>query len=275
MLRLGIRQIGGFREEWAGRLVAARADGPIVSMEDLARRAGLPPRALSLLADADALGSLGQSRRQAGWEARRVPPAQLPLFAALEAPELGLEVSAQLPDMAHSEEVVADYQTQRLSLKGHPMQFLRDHFAAKGVIDCAAVNAAKDGARVKVAGVVLIRQRPGKGNAIFITIEDETGVVNALLWASDLEKQRRAVMAARLMVIEGQVQRSTEDVVHLMAARITDASDMLTALAAGEAIPMEPFRADDTRHSHGSRHVASPRRHPRDVRVIPRSRDFH
>jgi error-prone DNA polymerase len=261
VLRLGLRQIDGFRQAWAEELAKARLQAPIASMEDLARRAGLPSRALHLLADADALGSLGQGRREAGWEARRVPPAQLPLFAARDVPELGREPDAALPPMPPGEEVVADYQTHRLSLKGHPMQFLRAHFAGLGVIDCASVNAGKDGAKVRAAGVVLIRQRPGTGKAIFITIEDETGVVNALLWARDFERQRRAVMAARLMVIEGEIQRSKEGVVHLMARRIIDASDALNLLSYTD--PADPAAAPATH------------RHPRDVRILPRSRDFH
>jgi error-prone DNA polymerase len=261
VLRLGLRQIDGFRQAWAEELAKARVQAPIASMEDLARRAGLPSRALHLLADADALGSLGQGRREAGWEARRVPPAQLPLFAARDLPELGREPDAALPPMPPGEEVVADYQTHRLSLKGHPMQFLRAHFAGLGVLDCASVNAGKDGAKVLAAGVVLIRQRPGTGKAIFITIEDETGVANALLWARDFERQRRAVMAARLMVIEGEVQRSKEGVVHLMARRIIDASDALNLLSSTDHA--DPAAAPATH------------RHPRDVRILPRSRDFH
>ncbi|QGP78232.1 error-prone DNA polymerase [Sphingobium sp. CAP-1] len=261
ILRLGLKQIDGFREEWAQALIAARAVAPIRDMEDLARRAGMPARALHLLADADALRSIGQTRRAAGWEARRVPPAQLPLFAAQDLPELGREADAALPAMPLSEEVAIDYHTHRLSLKGHPMQFLRSHFAARGAIDCAGVNAARDGAKVRVAGVVLTRQRPGKGNAIFITIEDESGIVNALLWARDMEKQRRAVMSARLMLIAGEVQRSKENVVHLIVDRVSDASEALAWLNEGQhgQAPERP----------------SVRRHPRDVRILPKSRDFH
>lgn len=258
ILRLGLRQIGGFREEWAKELISARRNGVIASLEDAARRADLPARALHLLADADAFGSLGHNRREAGWEARRVPAVQLPLFAAQDAPELGEEPDAALPVMSHAEEVVADYQTQRLSLKGHPMQFLRGHLAAKGVLDCASVNAAPDGTKVRAAGVVLTRQRPGTGHAIFITIEDEIGIVNALLWARDFERQRRPVMAARLMVIDGTVQRSKEDVVHLIVDRVSDASDLLMRLA-------------DT----GPNLSSTTHRHPRNVRILPRSRDFH
>lgn len=276
ILRLGLRQIDGFRQVWAQALAAARADRPFAAAEDLARRAALPTQALHLLADADALGSLGQNRRAAGWEVRRVAPVQLPLFAALDAPELGAEADPALPPMPPAEEVVADYQTHRLSLKGHPLQFLRAHFAAQGVLDCAAINAAKDGARVRAAGAVLIRQRPGKGNAVFITIEDETGVVNALLWARDFEQQRRAVMAARLMVIEGEVQRSKEGVVHLMARRVIDASAALALLADAPPLVPDPARADEVKRPGGSRPAApSARRHPREVRILPRSRDFH
>lgn len=270
ILRLGLHRIDGFREEWAKALIAARASAPIRDMEDLARRADMPARALQLLADADALRSIGQNRRQAGWEARRVPPVQLPLFAAQDLPELGREADADLPPMPLSEEVAIDYQTHRLSLKGHPMQFLRPRFARHGVIDCAAVNASKDGAKVRVAGVVLIRQRPGKGNAVFITIEDESGIVNALLWAREMEKQRRAVMAARLMLIDGTIQRSKEDVVHLMVDRVTDASSALDWL---HEQPMS--RSDEVTHPGHPRAAPSPRRHPRDVRILPSSRDFH
>ena len=270
-LRLGFRQIDGFREGWAKAIVAARAAGPFLSVEDLSRRAALPPAALRKLADADACGALGLGRRDALWEARRTPPAQLPLFAFAQAAELGREPDAALPAMPLAEEVVADYQTTRLSLKAHPMQFLRAAFAAEGVLTCAQINSAPDGRKLRTAGVVLIRQRPGKGNAVFITIEDETGVVNALLWARDMEKQRAAVMAARLMEIAGEVQRSTEGVVHLMAARIIDRTAMLDRLSDQDGLVPPMARADEVNRPQPPRH----RGHPRDVRILPRSRDFH
>ena len=116
-----------------------------------------------------------------------------------------------------------------------------------------------NGARARCAGVVLIRQRPGKGNAVFITLEDEGGIVNILLWARQFERQRRAVMASRLMLAEGEVQRSKEGVIHLMATRITDCTDRLDALG-DEAMPGGPM----PRHGH-----------PRDARILPKSRDFH
>ena len=268
-LRLGFSRIDGFRQVWAEATSAARLSGPFASVEDVARRAALPPQALRKLADADAFGSLDRNRRDALWEVRRTPPDQLPLFAFAEAPELGEEPDAALPAMPLSEEVVADYQTTRLSLKAHPMQFLRETFASQGVLSCAEINNAKDGRRARTAGVVLTRQRPGKGNAVFITIEDETGIVNALLWARDMEKQRAAVMTARLMLIEGVIQRSTEGVIHLMARRIHDRTSLLRRLSDAEpaaASPDPAYSPPAAGRHHG---------HPRNVRILPKSRDFH
>ena len=266
-LRLGFRQIGSFQKDWA---VAIEATRPFVSLEELARKAQLPPRALHLLADSDALRSLGLDRREGGWEARRTPSDELPLFAAADARELAQEPEIALPIMPVSEHVAADYQMTRMSLKGHPMEFLRDIFAAEGILTCAQTDGAKHGARVKTAGVVLTRQRPGKGNAIFITIEDETGVTNALLWSRLFERQRRAVMASRLMVIEGEVQRSKEGVVHLMATTITDRSHELERLSQDHDPNVPLSRSDEFAQPVYPRHG-----HPRDVRILPKSRDFH
>ncbi|MGV7122650.1 error-prone DNA polymerase [Sphingopyxis sp. 550A] len=258
-LRLGFRQVDGFREIWADAIDEARVTAPFTSVEELARRADLPSRALRLLADADACRSMGLERRPALWDARRVRQGVLPLFDAAETDELGQEEDAQLPSTPMAEHVLTDYQTTRLSLKGHPMAFLRPRFAAEGVLSAREVAAAKNGSIVRTAGVVLIRQRPGKGNAVFITLEDESGIVNILLWARLFERQRRAVMASRLMLAEGEVQRSKEGVIHLMATRITDCTDRLDGLG-DEAMPGGPM----PRHGH-----------PRDVRILPKSRDFH
>jgi error-prone DNA polymerase len=166
---------------------------------------------------------------------------------------------------------VVDYQTARLSLKGHPMQFLREVLTRESVLTCAQIGSAPDGRKVRVAGVVLTRQRPGKGNAVFITIEDETGVVNALLWSRDLDKQRRAVMAARLMLIEGEIQRSKEGVVHLMATLVTDRTQMLDRIANQRSIEPPISRGDEIHHPQRPRQHG----HPRNVRIVPKSRDFH
>jgi error-prone DNA polymerase len=279
-LRLGFRQVDGFRKDWAEATVAARAGAPFAGIEDLARRATLPQRAMNLLADADAFRSVAKERREALWDVRRTPPKQLALFAAADVPELGVEPDAHLPAMPLSEQVAADYQTTRLSLKGHPMAFLRERFAAEGILSSAQANATKDGRRAKVAGVVLVRQRPGKGNAIFVTIEDETGITNGLMWARDFEANRRAVMASRLMVLEGVIQRSEEGVTHLMTSRVQDRTEMLRLLSEDHALEPPLARVDEvirpvlTRSPDARAH--HPRAtHPRDVRVLPKSRDFH
>jgi error-prone DNA polymerase len=272
-LRLGLRQIDGFRENWAENITAARAQGPFTDIESLAARARLGDPALRLLADADALRSLGLDRRQGLWEVHRRPGPALPLFAFAEAKELAAEPDAMLPVMPLSEHVAADYQTVRLSLKGHPMQFLRQAFGAEGVLSCAAVNAAKNGAQVKVAGVVLIRQRPGKGNAVFITIEDESGVVNILLWTRLMERQRAAVMASRLMEVHGEVQRSKEGVVHLMATTIINRTAELARLSETHDPNPQFARADEVNHPQAPRKATGG--HPRNVRILPKSRDFH
>ncbi len=273
-LRLGFRQVDGFREEWATQIADARA-APFASVEELARRANLPSRALRLLAEADACRSMGLDRRPALWDARRVRQGVLPLFGAAETDELGAEDDAQLPPTPLVEHVLTDYQTTRLSLKGHPMAFLRRDFAREGVLSAAQVMAAKNGSIVRAAGVVLIRQRPGKGNAVFITIEDEGGVVNILLWARHFERCRRAVMASRLMLAEGEVQRSKEGVIHLMATRIVDRTAMLDGLGDGHEVHPDLCRADEVAHPQTPRGYAAKHGHPRNVRILPKSRDFH
>jgi error-prone DNA polymerase len=275
-LRLGMRQVGGFRKEWAAAIQEA---APFTHVEDLARRANLPQRGLRLLADADAFGSLAMDRRAALWEARRTPPDALPLFAYAQARELGEEPALALPTMTLGEQVAADYQTTRLSLKEHPMTILRPVFAREKILPCAALREVEAGARVTVAGVVLVRQRPGKGNAIFVTVEDETGVANIILWARTFEQFRREVMASRLMQVEGELQRSREGVIHVLAQRIVDRSAVLGQLSAPHD-PKPPLsRADEFLHpQHPRGHDQSPPRpgqHPRNVRVLPRSRDFH
>lgn len=270
-LRLGLRQVNGFRQAWAGAMLAAR---PFASIEDMARRASLPPRALRLLADADALRSLGFDRREGAWEARRMPIGELPLFAAARARELGMEPDTDLPAMQLGEHVAADYQTVRLSLKAHPMQVLRPVFVAEGVSSCAEICAARNGTRGRVAGIVLVRQRPGNGKAIFVTLEDESGITNVIMWSQTFERFRLAVMSARLMEVEGEVQKSPEGVIHLMAHRIIDRTDVLATLSDAAAARPQASRADVFTHPAPPRHARTGG-HPRSVRAFPRSRDFH
>jgi error-prone DNA polymerase len=181
------------------------------------------------------------------------------------------------------EQVVADYQTVRLSLKGHPMEFLRAMFIRERVVSCAEVCHANDKRHVKCAGVVLVRQRPGSAKGVvFMTLEDETGIANVVVWPKIMERYRKEVMGARLVEVEGIIQSSPEQVVHLVASRLTDRSTELMHLANDAlvsrhplpppAVPAEPL--NDDRRDHPD-NPAQRIRHPRNVRILPRSRDFH
>ncbi|MGZ5916783.1 MAG: error-prone DNA polymerase, partial [Methyloceanibacter sp.] len=293
-LRLGLRQIDGLREEDVNRIVEVR-DSPFHDVRDLWRRSGIGRASLEKLAAADAFRSLGLDRRQALWEVRGLPKeVPLPLFDHAHAAEMGAEAEVALPVMPLSEHVVNDYRTLRLSLKAHPMSFLRAHVAAARISSCADLRASRDGARTSVAGVVLVRQRPGSAQGVvFMTIEDETGVANSEIWPKVLERERKVVMGARLVVVHGRVQRH-EDIIHVVAERLEDRSDWLTLLTEdAEALSLPVAHTDAARRPepgswHPSRDEAHesearerphprwhPRRHPRAERIIPKSRDFH
>jgi len=270
-LRLGFRQIDGFRNEWANRIDTARG-AFYPNVETLQRRAKLPRRALILLAEADAMRSLDLDRREAAWEVRRLPDAEtLPLFEAANADELAEEPLVTLSPMPLGEHVVADYQTLHLSLKGHPMLFLRDLFAGESVSPCITMASLPHGRRVKAAGIVLIRQKPGSAKGVvFMTIEDETGIANLVVWPSLMERFRRVVMGARLVCVDARIQRSPEGIVHLVVETITDRTAALAHLS-GETMPTSLARADEVKRPIPE----GTRPHPRDVRILLKSRDFH
>ncbi|UXO83121.1 error-prone DNA polymerase [Brucella intermedia] len=261
-LRLGFRQIDGFSERDTELLIADRQE-PYRTIEDMHRRLRLDRRAFTLLADADAFGSLDIDRRAALWAVRRLPNDEtLPLFRAAATSELAEEPRTKLPEMAASEHVIADYETTRLSLKGHPLQYLREGLAAEGVSTCRAVQEGADGRRMKVAGVVTVRQRPGSAKGVvFLTIEDESGIANIVVWPKIMKAFRREVMGARLIHIEGRIQRSPEGVVHLVAAKLQDRSAALIEMSGREAQRL----VAPSQMAH----------HPRNVKIMPNSRDFH
>ena len=256
-LRLGFRLISGFRQDWADLLVKDRAG----SFADLARW-GLPHAALVALADADAMRSLGLDRREALWQVRGLSAA-LPLFAHQPV----AVKPASLPLMTQGEHVIADYQTAGLSLKAHPMRFLRAQFSREGVLSCAEATAGRDGTAVAVAGVVLVRQRPGNGNVVFCTIEDETGIANIVVWSSMLEQFRRAILGSSLLLVRGKLQRSPEGIVHVIAEQLEDRSAAMAGIIEDAPVLTIATPADE---------MPRPRapRHPRAERVVPRSRDF-
>jgi error-prone DNA polymerase len=270
--------------DWADRIIAARKRRKFTSLEDFARDTALPKRALILLADADAFRSLGLDRRAALWAVRRLPDdVPLPLFEAAVARELPDERARPLPSMPRAEHVVADYQTIRLSLKGHPMEFLRARFSRERIVACREVCHANDKRRLRCAGVVLVRQRPGSAKGVvFMTLEDETGIANIVVWPKVMEQFRKEVMGARLVLVEGYVQSSPEEVTHLVAQRLIDRSQDLIGLS-DDAFeckhPLPPGAAlieplNDDRREHPD-NPAQRIRHPRDVRILPKSRDFH
>jgi len=261
VVRLGFRQVDGFREDWAGILVQARGNG-YQSVDSLAKRTGLPRRALIILAEADSFRSIATDRREILWAVRRITDtAGLPLFDSQFVEAQEPEEIAPLPVMPLSEHVLADYQMLRLSLRAHLMEFLRDVFQAEGTMSCAEINQAPDGQLAACAGIVLVRQMPGDAGVVFVTLSDDTGVSNVVIWPRLVQTFRREIMGARLLLVHGKVQRSPEGVVHLVAERIVDRTDELERLSEDGA----------GAHTQGS----TTHRHPRNVRVVPKSRDFH
>ena len=274
-LRLGFRQIDGFREDWGLAIMAARSKATFVSLDDLRQRALLPARALELLAAADALGSLDLSRRGALWAARGLPRSRpLPLFAQAGVAEEDGPPPVSLPVSSASEEVVHDYESIRLSLKDHPLTFLRDRLAKAGAIPSVRVATDPAGRRTAVGGVVLVRQRPGTAKGVcFITLEDETGVTNVVVWPSVFEQFRPVIMGSRMILVRGKLQRA-EGVTHLVAESLEDWTWTL-GLLSDQPLKTVPAHGDEAASSAPGRGEDHRMRHPRDVRVLPRSRDFH
>ncbi len=267
-VRLGLRQVDGMVQAMAQRLIAAR-DAPYADLQDVKTRARLDAGTMRRLAAADAFRSVALDRRQALWDARALKDApDLPLF--LQTRDEGQEMQVALPQMPVCEHVVADYQTLRLSLKAHPMAFLRKSMARQGYAAAADLTHLRNRQQVLLAGIVLIRQRPGSAKGVcFITLEDETGVANLVVWPSVFEAYRKVIMRARLIDVQGILQRDA-DVIHVVATRLTDRSDALDRLS-NDPMEVPLARADEVRKPVPN----GTHRHPRDVRVIPKSRDFH
>jgi error-prone DNA polymerase len=253
-LRLGLRLLKGLREETAKALAAARAQGDLTTLQRLWHAEKLDARAVETLGHGDAWNSLGLSRRAALWTARGLGGRPMPLFAprAEKAPDLR--------PMLLGEEVTEDYAHLGLSLKGHMMGLLRPILAARGVMRCGLLKELASGAMTTLAGVVLIRQRPGTAKGvIFVTIEDETGVANLVLWPNVIERFERVVVDSRVMEVTGRVQTDESGlVIHVVAERLRDLSDALTQ-ASTHATILRPQNEDP----------------PRSPARMPRSRDFH
>ncbi|MCV2867494.1 error-prone DNA polymerase [Defluviimonas sp. WL0002] len=271
-LRLGFRQIRGMREDDARWIVAARGNG-FPDPESLWLRAGVSPAVLERLAEADAFSGMGLTRRDALWQVRAIrAPAPLPLFADPIDGEGLREPQVDLPAMHLGEEVVEDYVALRLSLRAHPMELLRS--SLPGLTPHVELMTAPPRA-LSVCGLVITRQRPGTASGvIFLTLEDETGVSNVVVWPKVYERFRRAVMGGRLLRVSGRLERAGI-VVHLIADRIEDLSHRLSDLGhpMDEAVGLTQPQADDAPRP--PRHP--PRaRHPREqAKQLFPSRDFH
>jgi error-prone DNA polymerase len=246
-LRLGFRQVKGLGETEMRALVGARGNG-YGDPTALWRRAGLPEATLATLARADAFRSMALDRRDALWAVKGLPAAPLPLFEASLAEEQGEEESVSLPRLTQGEHVAEDYASQHLSLKRHPMALVRPIMEAKGYRPCARLKETADGTKLSVAGIVLVRQRPGTASGvIFATLEDETGIANIVIWPRTFERYRRALLGSNLLGVTGKLQREG-DVIHLVADRLVDLTQHLRDLASPDLPPASSLaRADEVR----------------------------
>ncbi len=284
-VRLGLRSVKGINEATAQIVTDTRArlSRPFDSVRDFWLTTGLAPALLEKLAQGDAFRSLGLDRRGALWAIRALAETPLPLFTGLETEE----PEVNLPAMPLGEEVIHDYTHLHLSLKAHPMGLLRAVFTGFGARAASAIRAFKSGVKVKVAGLVLVRQRPGSAKGvIFMTLEDETGVTNVVVWPKTFERFRRTVLTSRIILVSGEVQREGS-VIHIVASHLEDKSAELGHLSADDPVHREgePWLdhalapADEVkRPGEDPRALALAKRQlaqDRAARILPRSRDFH
>ncbi|WP_166096797.1 error-prone DNA polymerase [Rhizobium flavescens] len=291
-VRLGMRVVKGLSQNDAARIILARGNHQFESADDMWRRSGVPTASLVKLAEADAfLPSLKLERRQALWDIKALRDEPLELWAAAAEREARTVSEMQEPEvtlksMTEGREVVEDYSHTGLTLRAHPMSFLRNDLKAKRIVTCAEAMGERDGRWLWTAGLVLVRQRPGSAKGVmFLTLENETGIVNAVVWPSLFERQRRILMTASMMGIHGKIQREGE-VVHLVAQRLFDFSDDLSSLDERDGdFPLPHGRGDQVKHGGGPdpRDNPKPAVQARDI-YIPdlhidtlkvRSRNFH
>lgn len=235
-IRLGLQQVIGLKADFANRIIARRGAG-YASIRDLWVRTGVPVTTLEKLAEADAFGSMGLSRREALWIVRGLNGVagaeQLPLFAEAKRISRPDDQAADLPVMAGGESVVHDYRTLSLSLKGHPVGFIRPELERRGTRKCADLVELPNGLNVEAAGLVLVRQQPGTASGvIFMTLEDETGIANVVVWNKTFAKHRQAVLGSRLLAVRGKLQREGL-VTHIVSYDFTDFTPRLLDLAQG------------------------------------------
>lgn len=225
-IRLGFRQAKGLSEEDIKLLLTARKES-FTAIHQLSE-AGISQAAIEKLADADAFRSIGLDRRQALWDVAALNDVPAGLFKGTTATEN--EDSVELPEMSLSEHVLQDYSNLSLSLKAHPVKFVRKQLFKRNVLAAKELALWPDGTRVRVAGLVLVRQRPGTAkNVCFITLEDETGIANLVVFKNKFDFYRKEILSARLLMVEGKVQKEGE-VIHVVAEKLFDFSALLNSL---------------------------------------------
>jgi error-prone DNA polymerase len=287
-VRLGLRLVKGFGNAEAARLISCREDRPFASVDDLWRRAGIPAAALVELAEADAFRpGLGLARREALWAIKALRDEPLPLFAAAASREAIIvpeqaEPAVSLRSMTMGREVVEDYTHTGLTLRQHPVSFLRPDLSRRRILTCADAVSSRDRRWVDLAGLVLVRQRPGSAKGVmFMTIEDETGVANIVIWEKVFEQFRRVVLGAGMIGVKGRIQREGE-VVHVVARELFDLSAELASVGARDAgFPLPHGRGDEFHHGSPSpdprglpkaRNLVDPYLHIDEIKV--KTRDF-
>lgn len=254
-VRLGFRQVRGLANVHGAAIVGARGEMPYDGAEDVWRRAGVPRAAIERLAEAEAFHPLGESRRQDLWKTRGLGEAPLPLFQAADEREArfspeGIEPPTMLRAMTEGREVVEDYRATQLSLRAHPLSFLRDELDAMAILRCRDLQHVPNGKNIEVAGIILVRQRPGSAKGVlFVTIEDETGIANGILWPDRFEIYRRPIMAASMIAMRGRVQKEGE-IIHVIADRIINRDDMLGRIGR-TGFAVQPGRGDGASNGGG------------------------
>ncbi|MBS1051599.1 error-prone DNA polymerase [Gluconobacter japonicus] len=230
-VRLGFRMVRGLANGHGAALIAARMPA-YESIDDVWRRADVPVAALECLAEADAFRVFGQMRRAALWSIKGLADTALPLFEAADRgrnfplPEV-IEPEITLPMMSERASVHEDYRATGLSLNGHPIAFLREGLRKEGIVRCGDLPYLRDGRRIQLTGLVLMRQRPGTANGtMFVTIEDETGTANLIVWKDVQEEYRRPLLASRLLACKGRLQKEGE-VIHVVVLSLEDRTPLL------------------------------------------------
>jgi len=274
-LRLGFRQINGMREEEMQLLTAARTK-PFTHIHTL-RDIGVSQISLEKLADADAFRSLGLDRRQALWEVSALSDRPTGMFTG-QASESASEAQTSLPAMSLSEHVVQDYASMSLSLKAHPVSFIRQRLLQFNILATKQLNGLVDGDMVRVAGLVLVRQRPGTASGIcFITLEDETGIANLVVFGNLFNKFRKEILYSRLLMVEGKLQREGE-VTHVVVRDCYDMTELLRQLnQPGETVPpVQTLSRADERDGTPSAAESGSAQSPKVVQaeIFPSGRNF-